>query len=114
MFNFLISIDWKSVLYASLILVIIAIILGLVLAIANKFLTIKNDPRKEEVMKNMPNVNCGACGYPGCAGLVDALLSGEVKKVSACKVIKADKKKIIADYLNSTKDDKGNTLKVSE
>lgn len=106
--------NWESVLWASLILVIIAVVLGIILALADKFLMIKEDPRKEEVMKHMPGANCGVCGYPGCSGLVDALIEGKVTKVSACKVIKADKKKIIVDYLNSTPDNDGKVLKVSE
>ncbi len=106
--------DWMSVLYASLTLVVIAVVLGLILALANKFLLVKEDPRKEEVMKNMPGANCGVCGYPGCSGLVDAIIEGKVTKVGSCKVIKADKKKIIVDYLNSTPGADGTTLKVSE
>ncbi len=106
--------NWNSVLSASLVLVIIAIVLGLILAVADKFLTVKEDPRKQEVMKNMPGANCGVCGYPGCSGLVDAIIEGKVTKVSTCKVIKQDKKKIIVDYLNSTPDANGVTLKVSE
>ncbi len=106
--------DWKSVLVASLTLVIIAIILGLILALANKFLMVKEDPRKEEVLKNMPGANCGGCGYPGCAGLVDAIMEGKVTKIGTCRVLKQDKKTYIVEYLNSTPGEDGKSLKVVE
>ena len=63
-------------------------------------------------MKNMPNANCGACGFPGCAGLVGAILAGDEKHIKKCAVIKDDKAQIIKDYLNSTPDENGNVLKV--
>lgn len=106
--------DWKSVLIAASTLVIIAIVLGLILALANKFLMVKEDPRKEEVLKNMPGANCGGCGYPGCAGLVDAIMEGKVTKVGACRVLKQDKKAYIVDYLNKTPGEDGKVLKVTE
>lgn len=106
--------NYQSMLIAAAVIVVIAIVLGIVLALADKFLSVQEDPRKAEVLKNMPGANCGACGYPGCGGLVDALIEGKVSKVRACKVIKQDKAKVIVDYLNSTPGPDGKTLKVSE
>ncbi len=106
--------NYQSMLIAAAVIVVIAIILGVVLALADKFLSVQEDPRKAEVMKNMPGANCGACGYPGCAGLVDAIIEGKVTKVRMCKVIKQDKAQTIVTYLNSTPGPNGETLKVSE
>lgn len=106
--------NWLSVLFAVIVSVSIAIILGLVLAIANKFLFVAEDPRKEFIINNLPGANCGACGYPGCGGLADSIMDGTVTKVRTCKVLKVDKAKEIVDYLNSTPGPDGNTLKVSE
>ena len=101
-----------DILWAVLLIVLIAIILAIALALAGKFLAVKEDKRAEEVMKNMPNANCGACGFPGCAGLVGAILDGDEKHIKKCAVIKDDKAQIIKDYLNSTPDENGNVLKV--
>ena len=106
--------NWQSMLIAAAVIVGIALILGVVLALADRFLSVQEDPRKAEVLNNMPGANCGACGYPGCAGLVDAIIEGKVTKVRACKVIKQDKAKVIVDYLNATPGPDGTTLKVTE
>lgn len=91
---------------------VIGILFALLIALFTKFFSVKEDPRKEKVMSLIPGANCGACGHPGCSGLVDALLSGEEKHVKQCKVIKQDKAEEIKEYLNSTPDLEGNTLKV--
>lgn len=49
--------------------------LGLVLAYASKRFFVAVDPRVEEVQGALPGVNCGACGYAGCAGYADAIVA---------------------------------------
>lgn len=90
----------------------VALILGLVLAIANKYLAVKEDERVTKVTEMLPNANCGGCGYPGCAGLAAALVEGTCKKVGTCKVLKPEPKQAIKDYLESTPGPDGNTIKV--
>lgn len=36
--------------------------------------------------ENLPGANCGACGYPGCDGLAEALAAGDAQ-VSACSML---------------------------
>lgn len=108
------EINWGSVLTAIIVSVAIAIVLGLLLAVASKFLFVKEDPRKEYLSSNLPGANCGACGYPGCGGLSDAIIEGTVTKVRVCKVLKVDKAKEIVEYLNATPGPDGTTLKVTE
>ena len=52
-----------------------ALIFGLVLSYAKLKLRVEKDPRIELVLQCLPNVNCGACGLPGCsaysAGIVE-------------------------------------------
>lgn len=55
----------------------IGAVLGFLLALASKFFYVEVDPRYGLILKNLPNFNCGACGYPGCAGMTDGLLKGE-------------------------------------
>ncbi|HMM01014.1 MAG TPA: (Fe-S)-binding protein [Bacilli bacterium] len=104
--------DWTKVLLAVAIMAVIGGLLGLMLAVADKKLAVKIDERVENVTKLLPGVNCGACGYPGCAGLATALVGGEVNKVSACRVAKQDAKEKIKEYMNSTPGPDGKITKV--
>lgn len=49
-------------------------LLGLILAVASKRFHVETDPRIDEVSEALPGVNCGACGYPGCAGYAEAIV----------------------------------------
>lgn len=55
--------------------------IGLVAAIAlgwaSKKFAVEVDARELEVNEVLPGVNCGACGYPGCAGYAAAIISGQ-------------------------------------
>ena len=61
----------------------------------------------------MPGVNCGACGFAGCSGLVDALVDGSETHVKRCAVIKPEKAQEVVDYLNSAEAEDGSKLKVT-
>ncbi len=80
----------------------LAVVLGLLLAIAAKYLEVKIDPRIEAVNKMLPGANCGACGCAGCADLAKALVTGKIDKISACRVSKPDARVKIKDYLDKT------------
>lgn len=101
-----------AILWAVLVMVAIALLLGLALALATRFLSVKEDPRKDETIKKLPGANCGGCGYPGCAGLADALIGGQVKHVKQCIVIKKEQAEELVEYLNTTPGADGETLKV--
>ncbi|MBO6046968.1 MAG: electron transporter RnfB [Erysipelotrichaceae bacterium] len=83
-------------------LAVIGGVLGCLLGIANRYLKVEVDERTEVVTNRLPGVNCGACGFPGCAGLADALVTGEVNSVSTCRVLNNTAKKEIVDYLQTT------------
>ncbi len=104
----LIEVSPLTVLYAVLILGGLGLLFGIALALAEKFLHVEEDNRIEEVEKMLPNANCGACGYAGCHDMAEALIKGEAKKVTLCKVGKVDKnfKPIIA-YMESHPDADG-------
>ena len=59
--------------------------LGLLLAIAGKVFYVEVDTRVEQITHMLPGYNCGACGYPGCVGLAEALVNGEAKGPNLCK-----------------------------
>ena len=91
---------------------VIAALMGLLLAVADKFLYVAVDERITKVTEMLPNANCGGCGYPGCAGLAEALVEGKVKKVSTCRPSKPEARQAIKDYLASTPGPDGNTVNV--
>lgn len=91
---------------------VIAALMGLLLAVADKFLYVAVDERITKVTEMLPNANCGGCGYPGCAGLAEALVEGKVKKVSTCRPSKPEARQAIKDYLASTPGPDGNIVNV--
>lgn len=70
---------------AILMMIILGAALGLLLGIAGVFFTVEEDTRVEQITAMLPGLNCGACGYPGCAGLANALVSGEATDPAQCK-----------------------------
>ncbi len=50
---------------------------GLVLAAASKVFYVETDPRLDMLNEALPGANCGGCGYAGCSGYAEAVLSGE-------------------------------------
>ncbi|MCH3910075.1 MAG: electron transporter RnfB [Bacilli bacterium] len=101
--------DYLYILYGLLILAGLGLLFGVVLVLAEKFFHVEEDPRIAAVEKMLPNANCGACGFAGCHAMAEALVTGECKKVSTCKVGKKEKNydPIIA-YLAEHPDKDGN------
>ncbi|MDR1782449.1 MAG: electron transporter RnfB [Bacilli bacterium] len=83
---------------AIIFLVILGIALGAILGLADKFLKVEVDERVATVGSLLPQFNCGACGYPGCSGLAEAIVE-ETGHVSDCKPIKPEGKEAIYKYL---------------
>ncbi|HHV94351.1 MAG TPA: RnfABCDGE type electron transport complex subunit B [Firmicutes bacterium] len=63
----------------------VGILLGVVIAMAHRKFAVKSDPRIDEVEGVLPGVNCGACGYPGCRAMAEAIAKGEAP-VDGCPV----------------------------
>ncbi|MCP4660607.1 MAG: Fe-S cluster protein [bacterium] len=51
---------------------------GVILAFADRFLRVYEDPRLEVVDEILPGTNCGACGEPGCHAFAEKLIGGEI------------------------------------
>ncbi len=47
---------------------------GAALGLVSRFFGIKEDPRVAAVLNLLPGVNCGACGYAGCADYARAIV----------------------------------------
>ena len=89
-----------SVVYAVAVIGLIGIIIGIVLGVSSILLEVKVDPRVEEVYEALPHFNCGACGFPGCAGMAQGLINSEVP-ISNCKPSKPDRREKIKEILDS-------------
>ena len=72
-----------NVIFAVLVLGVIAVIFGLVLSVAAKAFEVKVDERLPKIQACLAGANCGGCGYPGCAGCAEAILAGKAP-VNAC------------------------------
>lgn len=71
---------------------------GAMIAAANRKLRVWEDPRIDEVTGMLPGANCGACGYPGCRGFAEAVVSGAMQP-SGCTVMDAGAREEVAAYL---------------
>ncbi len=60
----------------------IGAVLAAFIAVADKKLSVKEDPRIEKLMDILPNTNCGGCGFAGCRSLAEALLKGKAPPTS--------------------------------
>ena len=71
---------------------------GVILALANRYLKVEEDPRIEAVEGMLPGSNCGACGEPGCRGLAEKIVAGVVAP-GKCTVSSPAAIEAVAEYL---------------
>lgn len=88
----------NSLLLAPAIMAGIGLFFGAVLAIAQRFLKVDEDPRIEATNDLLPGTNCGACGQPGCLPFAEKLVTGEVDP-GQCTVSTDDSIEQIAEFL---------------
>jgi electron transport complex protein RnfB len=73
------------ILTAVVLLGLTGLLLGVGLAISDRWLAVAVDPRVSAVRAALPGTNCGACGFPGCDGAASAVAEGNAP-VSVCVV----------------------------
>ena len=56
---------------------VLAVLLGIILAVASKVFHVDVDPRVEHVENLLPGVNCGACGLAGCSAMAEHIVAGD-------------------------------------
>lgn len=88
----------EAVITAAIIMTGLGILFASILATADHFLRVEEDPRLEEVENLLPGNNCGACGEPGCQAFAGKLVGGEVSPAK-CTVSSEDALVQIADVL---------------
>lgn len=73
-------------------------IFGAILSYASKKFEVIVDPKVEQTLELLPGANCGGCGFPGCAGLAEAIVKKGVS-VTACPVISSINRQKIDELL---------------
>jgi len=68
------------------------------LSVAEKKLHVEEDHRIAKILDELPNANCGGCGYPGCAKFAEVVVAGEAE-INGCPVSDDDARKAIGEVL---------------
>ncbi len=71
------------VLSAIISLTSLGLFLGVLLALAAKYLKVESSPIVDEIEAMMPGSQCGQCGFPGCRPAAEALAAGNAE-VTLC------------------------------
>lgn len=87
----------------------VGLVMGLFLAFASKKFEVEVDPRVEKVMDALPGINCGACGFPGCAGYAEAVAL-EGAEITACAPGGGSVVEAIADIMGMTAETSGDKI----
>ena len=91
----------ELLIYSALSLGGVAAGFAVVLYIISQRFKVEEDPRIGEVTELLPGINCGACGYPGCSGLAEALVDaadeGDISHLT-CPPGGADTMKQVGQY----------------
>ena len=83
---------------AVLTLASLCFIFATLLVLAHRILHVEEDPRIDAVQQMLPGTNCGACGFPGCLGLSQALVGGDALP-GKCTVMSEDERDMVAEFL---------------
>ncbi len=92
--------DFGGILVAATILGAIGLVFAALIALVQRRFYVWVDPRIEAVIGMLPGSNCGACGFPGCAGFAENLVTGKTKP-AGCTVMSADEALDVAAYLDT-------------
>lgn len=65
-----------SYFYPIALFAVLGAVSGVLLTAASKIFAVKTDERLDAVTEALPQVNCGACGYSGCADYASAVIGG--------------------------------------
>ncbi len=74
----------SAIIYATLALCAIGAVCAVILILAAKYLNEPVDEKLLRVRECLPGANCGACGYAGCDGYAEALVSGAEERTNLC------------------------------
>lgn len=85
----------------ALILGACGILAGILLTVASKIFYVKIDERIQKIGESLPQANCGACGYAGCADYADAIVNNNAP-TNLCRPGGEDSANKIAEILGTS------------
>ena len=85
----------------ALILGVCGILAGVLLTVASKVFYVEVDERVEKISESLPQANCGACGFAGCADYADAIVN-KGAATNLCRPGGADAAVKIAEILGTS------------
>ncbi|MDP4133976.1 MAG: RnfABCDGE type electron transport complex subunit B [Bacillota bacterium] len=88
----------KEILIPALILGGLGLFFGALLAFAGIIFKVKKDERIQLIEETLPGANCGGCGFSGCGGYAEAIVSGEAP-CNLCAVGGAEVAKYISEVM---------------
>jgi electron transport complex protein RnfB len=94
-------------------LAVLGAIFGVVLAVASQKFKVEVDEKIGAIIEILPGANCGACGFPGCSGLAEAIVKGEAK-IDACVPGKSAVAQKVAEIMGVTVDNIESERKVAQ
>lgn len=89
----------QSIIYAALTMVVLGSGFAIILLIASIKLKVTVDPKIEAVHAALPNIDCGACGFPGCLQYAKAVVE-EPELLGKCAPGGPDVAEAVAGILN--------------
>lgn len=89
----------SSILIPALILGAIGTVLGVAIALVNRWFWVWEDPRIDQAEDLLPGTDCGACGQPGCRAFAEALIEGEGEPAE-CTNMSVEEMEHLAKELN--------------
>lgn len=95
---------FNEILVAAIAIGIIGLIFGIILALASKFFHVEIDARVAKIRAELPGVNCGACGFPGCDTFAQKVSSGDAR-VNGCPVCNKEAHMAIARIMGVEQED---------
>lgn len=87
-----------------LILGLCGVLAGSLLTMASKLFHVEIDERVEKISGSLPQANCGACGFAGCADYADAIVNNNAP-ANLCRPGGADSAGKIAEILGTSAED---------
>ncbi len=97
---------WNSTWPAAVTMFGLGMVFAVVLLIASEKLKVQVDPKIEAIHEALPNLDCGACGYPGCGQYAKAVMENP-ELLGKCAPGGSDTAAAIADILNLKLSDSG-------
>lgn len=93
------AIDIQSIILAGVTMLALGGAFAIVLLVASIKLKVVVDPKIEAVHEALPNIDCGACGFAGCASYAKAVVA-DPELLGKCAPGGADTSAAIAEVLN--------------